>query len=441
MVNVSKIANLSEQLVRQLHCVIVHNGPRRYPLRAGWQDRPATAAEIADALDNPDLLVGYVPGRSGLLVIDIDQGKTRSVEEMVDAVEDVLGSPIAKFRTRSRGQHLLYRSDQDVGNGGWEGGDLRSGRGGYAILYNGEAMLAALENLDDYQPVDTSLWPLSREQKQHRRPFRTRRASRPSRSLEKALRAALASTPCHQLSYEDWLFVGFGLHHAEACGLIPDGMTMWTDFSKTDPRRFVVGECESKWEGFDPNGGITYRVIFAIAKGFGYRPGRRRRKPKHKWGKTDDPDLNGRQAQELNLWYAQAKKQRASRKDGLLVQVNQSHAAHLMGCSRRTVIRDIAHLVALNRMSEDGQQTVTYDTGGHVEKVYRLLPVSTRHDGSVSLMPDGQQKGWETVVDTSKDQEPVGPTVTIQGRVYVVVPELITCGLTRLDPVDPRAPP
>ena len=250
----------------------------------------------------------------------------------------------------------------------------------------------------------------------------------------------MASIPCEKLSYLEWLFVGFGLHREEHYGRIEDGLGMWVEYSKTDPARYVEGECAAKWRGFDPDGGITARSIYALAKHYGYRSGIRRRKAKHKWGQSDDPELNGRQQQMLDYWFSQAKQERASRKDGLLVRVNQSDTANLMDCSRRTVVRDVSHLQDVNRMREVGKATVKHEAGGHVETVYEMLPVSTRHEKPVNLIPDEQQAAWSSCIVERQDV-PDGPRVSMGGKLYVVIPPHITGGLPQLVPLESRAPP
>ena len=422
-----------------LHYVVA-DASSKAPIAAGWLDAPASAADVEAALPDPDLLVGHVAGKVGLVVIDIDTDRGKPVSEWADMVEESLGPAVCTVRTRSGGLHLYYRCDQPVRDRQWPGGEIRC-LSGYTVLWDADAVLAALEGLQDAELVDTAAWPVNGQQAASRRQVRKPRpASRPSRSREESLRAAMASIPCDKLSYFAWLFVGFGLHREEHYGWIEDGLGMWVEFSKTDPARYVEGECASKWHGFDPDGGITAKTIYALAKDFGYRSGIRRRKPVYKWGKSDDLDLNGRQQQELNHWYAQAKQERASRKDGLLVQVNQSETAALMGCSRRTVVRDVAHLQDQNRMREVGQEVVRHASGGHVERVYELIPVSTRHRKPISRIPDGQQAAWQEFVEERQDV-PEGPLVSMGGQIYVVIAPHITGGLPKLVPVESRAPP
>ena len=63
--------------------------------------------------------------------------------------------------------------------------------------------------------------------------------------------------------YEKWLDVGFALYN--------EGMTLadWEQWSRTQPE-FKEGECEAKWKGFKPNGGITIATLYQWAVEGGY---------------------------------------------------------------------------------------------------------------------------------------------------------------------------
>ena len=63
--------------------------------------------------------------------------------------------------------------------------------------------------------------------------------------------------------YDKWLDVGFALYN--------EGMAMadWKQWSRTQPE-FKEGECESKWKGFKPNGGITIGTLYQWAVKDGY---------------------------------------------------------------------------------------------------------------------------------------------------------------------------
>ena len=221
--NVSALAN---DLADALHCVIAHRATKA-PVAAGWRERPATAEEVDAAIGNPDRGVGFIPGRSGLLVIDIDVGKGRDVEKLAREVEASLGKPIDTFATPSGGIHLLYRCDTPVPDGKWAGGDVKCSSG-HVMLWNLYGILTASESLEEVQAVDTTAWPIRKKQaapSKDRRPHR--RASRPSESFRNSMIGCLGYLDCKQASYHDWLYVGMGLHQCEQHGLIEDGLAMW----------------------------------------------------------------------------------------------------------------------------------------------------------------------------------------------------------------------
>ena len=86
-----------------------------------------------------------------------------------EAVRDHLGAPLCEVRTGSGGLHLYYRCDQPVGNRNWEGGEIRCEKG-YAVLWDEDAVLAALEQIDLVEPVDVSQWPIGyKPEKRQRR--------------------------------------------------------------------------------------------------------------------------------------------------------------------------------------------------------------------------------------------------------------------------------
>ena len=253
---------------RGLHYVVVAAADKR-PLAKGWLRCAASAEEVEAARADPEQLIGHVPYATGLLVVDIDTGKKRPVRYWREAVRDHLGAPLFEVRTRSGGLHLYYRCDQPVGNRNWEGGEIRCAKG-YAVLWDEEAVLAALEQIDQVEPVDVSQWPI------RYRTGKRRRAAKGRRGQTARVRAALRCIPCSEVSYDEWVMAGMALHWGEAYGCIGDGLELWRDWSATDPDRYKVGECAAKWRGFDAEGGLTLGSLFWLAKRYGWKGCRRR---------------------------------------------------------------------------------------------------------------------------------------------------------------------
>ena len=104
-----------------LHYVVANSGDKR-PLEADWLRCRASTEEVEAVRSEPYLLLGHVPYRSSLLVVDIDTDRDRPVWWWREAAGQSLGPPLCDVRTRSGGLHLYYRTDRPVGNRSWEGG-------------------------------------------------------------------------------------------------------------------------------------------------------------------------------------------------------------------------------------------------------------------------------------------------------------------------------
>ena len=72
------------------------------------------------------------------------------------------------------------------------------------------------------------------------------------------LLAAIDPSLC---SYNDWLRVGMALKN------LGFDVQAWSDWSEMDPGRFRMGECESKWEGFDGDVGAGTLAYIARQQG------------------------------------------------------------------------------------------------------------------------------------------------------------------------------
>ncbi len=69
------------------------------------------------------------------------------------------------------------------------------------------------------------------------------------------------------LSYEEWLYVGFGLKEAGYPA------SVWDEWSRRDPARYKPGECEAKYRGFDgAPAPVTGGTIVKMARDRGWRP-------------------------------------------------------------------------------------------------------------------------------------------------------------------------
>ena len=355
---VSDFANIG----RVLHCVVA-DARTKAPVRDGWLTTPATDSEIAGSYSEPYLTVGHVPFGADLLVIDIDTDKGAPVGWWADAVEESLGPPVCTVRTGSGGIHMYYRCDQPIGNVVWEGGEIRCAKG-HVVLWNEDAVLAAIEDLDLHDPVDCSRWPISKQP-----PGTSANSDDWAGDQDGKVGAALRAIPCPDVNYDDWIAVGHALHWAEHYGCIEHGLRMWTEWSATDPARFRWGECAAKWRGFDADKGRTLGTLFEIAKQHGFVVWRQTN-PEPVRPPQPGRVLNERQAAMHNLQYAQARTDR--RKGGILTfSMENRRLAEFYGCSRKTIERDIAHMVDSGYLKPAGKRIVRTETGGHVLQVWR----------------------------------------------------------------------
>ena len=68
------------------------------------------------------------------------------------------------------------------------------------------------------------------------------------------------------LSYEDWLFIGQAINSQHPT---EDGLALWDAWS-SGGERYVVGECNKRWPGFNPAGTIRMGSLIYYAKQGGY---------------------------------------------------------------------------------------------------------------------------------------------------------------------------
>ena len=345
---------------RELHYVVVAEADKR-PLAKGWLRCGASAEEVGAARADPSRLIGHVPYAAGLLVVDIDTGKGRPVWYWREVVTEQLGEPLCEARTRSGGLHLYYRCDKPVGNRYWDGGEIRCAKG-YAVLWDEGAVLAALEQIEQVEPVDVSQWPIRYKTGKRRRP------AKGWRGQTERVRSALRFIPCREVSYDAWVAVGMALHWGEAHGCIEDGLELWRAWSETDPDRYKVGECAAKWRGFDAEGGLTLGSLFWLAKRYGWKGWRRRGRRTGEKRAQGHPLLNERQVEIHDILTAIARPGKSGR---LTVSVLHRVLADYFGCCRRTIVRDFKRLKACGYVRVVGQRTIREADGGFDAPVYR----------------------------------------------------------------------
>ena len=155
--------NTLEQLHKaKVHFVICK--PSKAAITPGWPDRKPTLKAVLKHASG-DGLIGFIPGRSNLLVVDID----RFPNGQVDAgplVKRLGVVPLATVETR-RGVHMYFRladRPKPLGNRTWAvdgfGGEIRADKG-YCICWSIPQLVAALDRLPTATPTADSLFPKS----------------------------------------------------------------------------------------------------------------------------------------------------------------------------------------------------------------------------------------------------------------------------------------
>ena len=155
---------------RNVHFVLARDkadarGKVKTPLESAWEKRGPT---LQDALCHAARggLLGFIPGRSGVLVVDFDKFLTVDALTPVQSARGLaerLGvHPLAAVKTQ-RGVHLYFRKgDGEIGNRAWSldgfSGDVR-GDNGYVIAWDIGALAGVLDQLPSAKAVDAGVFP------------------------------------------------------------------------------------------------------------------------------------------------------------------------------------------------------------------------------------------------------------------------------------------
>ena len=124
------------------------------PLNKEWQETPATLEE-AHRHEASGGLVGLIPGKSDLAVVDVDEGAPAALMRA--------WQPLAKVNTPSGGCHLLYaRPDEGMGNRKFEAygckGDIRCDKG-YVVVWDRGAWSEAMVSIQSGDGVFAHPFP------------------------------------------------------------------------------------------------------------------------------------------------------------------------------------------------------------------------------------------------------------------------------------------
>lgn len=136
------------------------------PLVDAWQ-RPENAPTLGAALHHVKRggLLGFLPGRSELWIVDVDKADAGMSAAAADVARCLKAQPIQSVRTL-RGVHLYYRkrSGEEIRNRAWNlgkcSGELR-GDSGYVVLWDADKAASAIEAVsnDVSAPVSSRALP------------------------------------------------------------------------------------------------------------------------------------------------------------------------------------------------------------------------------------------------------------------------------------------
>ena len=149
-----------EKLLPKLHKSGVHFvicRANKAALETGWQNKAASLDSVLKHNAAGGLL-GFIPGRSGLWVLDVDQfpGEDKDTGDLLASV------PALAIVETPRGRHAYFKKASSNGNRAWAvggySGDIRADHG-YIILWEPHKLAAALDLLPDATPTNDGLFP------------------------------------------------------------------------------------------------------------------------------------------------------------------------------------------------------------------------------------------------------------------------------------------
>ena len=235
------------------------------PLSEAWQKEPPSIGEVL-LHQGGGGLVGLIPGRVGIAVVDVDRGDPA---DLMNA-----WPPLAMVRTRRKGGvHLLYaRPEGGLGNKVWEahgcGGEIRCDHG-YVIIWEEGKWAEAVVGV---QSGDSALDHPFPDDLMAPRP-RQETAVRGTRTTKARVNAQMARHALGfidpDIDYDDWVRVGQALHDAFEGS--DEGLNLW-DVWSSDGEKYQLGDCTDRWPNFTLGGGISWGTIVSIAEHSGMPP-------------------------------------------------------------------------------------------------------------------------------------------------------------------------
>lgn len=215
----------------------------------------------------PNAMIGINCGMSNLFVLDVDtkHGKNGIDTFMNLGVDD---SGALHSITPSGGLHIIFSGKGKTTTSPLTGLDTR-GEGGYIIVPPSKVLegetTGAYFTADDWNRIpsvfpEDLLMKLDLSKANKKEPKTIEHVLSHSKKVLRA-KDALEKIPQYMCdSYSDWIRVGMSLR-----SLGDDGLILWKNWSEDSPK-YKEGECEEKWDTFDPRE-ITLGTLFYLAAG------------------------------------------------------------------------------------------------------------------------------------------------------------------------------
>lgn len=252
-------------------------GYRVFPLAANgkeaavkWKDEASSDPAVITSWwgISPQANIGVLA--SGFLVVDVDtkngkRGDLALQEYMArHGYELPEGWRETMIRTPSGGWHLYLRDPSPT----WTSQANALGIDGVDLKGAGKGYVVGAGSTIDGKRYEGSIIPISAlpavpdwlQKKETAKPSRVIHAPQTWKAEEVEIKWLLDHIDVDDLSYDDWVRVGF------ACKVFSEeALHLWDEWSSKGSL-YEQGECEKKWEGFPPDSTVSVGTLYHFAK-------------------------------------------------------------------------------------------------------------------------------------------------------------------------------
>ena len=243
------------------------------PAIKGWKDAATSEREVIQAwwTENPEYNIGVVADKH--IVLDVDIKPDGSIDGFASLENHPALPDTFTVDTPSGGKHYYFAAD-DAANlticQGFEPGlDIRAGGKGYSLGVG--SSIDGVSYTTDSNYSDLALppsWVLEAASKK-RTVVTQPKSSKPKlhvsnknasdTSLHEVKEALAFIDP--DIDYEQWISIGMAIHSEYPTH---EGLELWDDWSSAG-KKYQLNECQTHWDGFDSDEGITIATLFYYA--------------------------------------------------------------------------------------------------------------------------------------------------------------------------------